>query len=354
MAILITGGAGFVGSNLAKSLKAKYPTKKIIAFDNLHRKGSETNLDDFSELGIEFVKGDIRNPEDFDQLPDDIELLIEASAEPSVHAGQDGNVDYLLETNLWGTKHCLEFVRKRKVKMIFLSTSRVYSIPDLQNIKLVENDTRFDIDGANTARGLSPKGISEDFNTQNFRSLYGATKLCSEYLIQEYVHSFGLEAIINRCGVIAGPGQWGKVDQGVYTLWVARHYFKNGLQYTGFGGKGKQVRDIIHPSDLFDVIEIQTSDFSKFNGECFNIGGGLEVSTSLLELTKLCEEVTGNKIEMGSVPETAPVDMPLYVSDNSKFEKLTGFKPKKSLENIITDIHEWIKNNEAKVAPFFR
>ena len=353
MAIFITGGAGFVGSNLAKKFRDQHSNKKIICFDNLKRRGAETNLSDFKKLNIDFFHGDIRHLSDLLDVNEEIELIVEASAEPSVHAGTDGSADYLLETNLWGTKNCLEFARVKKAPMIFLSTSRVYSIDALTSMALDENETRFEISKSNDTEGLTEKGVAENFDTSTSRSLYGASKLCSEILIQEYISTFGLKIIRNRCGVIAGPGQWGKVDQGVFTLWMANHYFKQPLKYTGFGGNGKQVRDLLHPDDLFEVLNYQIAHLDKLNGECFNIGGGMEVSTSLYELTKVCAEITGNEIKMGSDPETAKVDIPLYVSDYSKFQKLSSIAPRKNVVAIMNDIFSWIKENESTLRPFF-
>src|SRR5690606_3523819 len=118
-----------------------------------------------------------------------------------------------------------------------------------------------------------------------FRSLYGATKLSSEYIIQEFCQNFGLKTVINRCGVLTGPYQMGKVDQGVVVLWMAKHFWKGKLEYIGYRGEGLQVRDILHVHDLFELIDIQTKGISKYTGSIFNVGGGIEISCSLKELT---------------------------------------------------------------------
>ena len=171
--VLVTGGAGFVGSNLAVAFRDRGDA--VTALDNLHRRGSELNLPRFRERGIEFRRGDVRNPADLDGLDGAFDVFIEASAEPSVHAGLDGSPDYLLGTHLTGTLHCLEFARKRAGVFVFLSTSRVYSIAPLRALPLVETDTRFVCDTA----------IDESFPTHLPRSLYGASKLASELIIQE-------------------------------------------------------------------------------------------------------------------------------------------------------------------------
>lgn len=304
-------------------------------------------------MGIDFIHGDIRTREDLFSIEQKFDLFIEASAEPSVHAGNDGSPDYLIQTNLVGTINCLEFARKRCGSMIFLSTSRVYSIKDLMNIGLTTESNRFVVKEQPDIIGLTKKGITESFNVLGPRSLYGATKLSSEFLIQEYVHSFSQNIIINRCGVIAGPGQWGKVDQGVFTLWVANHFFKKDLKFTGFGGLGHQVRDLLHPVDLFSALESQWDKIPKYSGESFNIGGGMENSTSLKEYTSLCEEITGNNLNIKSHKETLPNDIPWYVTDSSKFEETFDWKPRHTVKDIAEDIHTWIKDNLDEVKKIF-
>ncbi|MCX6852604.1 MAG: NAD-dependent epimerase/dehydratase family protein, partial [Verrucomicrobia bacterium] len=220
--ILITGGAGFIGSNLACHLRAAHPHAVIVCMDNFHRKGSEINVPRLQAMGIEFHRGDIRHPGEFPAGP--FEVLIECSAEPSVLAGQDGSPDYLFQTNLVGAYHCLEKARTWQSRVIFLSTSRVYPVAQLEAHPWVEDGTRFRWLDEGTA-GISSAGVSESLNLGGARSLYGFTKLAAEQLIEEYRASFGLKAVINRCGVVAGPWQFGKVDQGVVALWVMAHLF---------------------------------------------------------------------------------------------------------------------------------
>lgn len=353
MNVLITGGAGFVGSSLARAFKLQYPNHRVTVLDNLRRRGSELNVASFPGEGIDFFHGDVRCPSDLEDLKGFFDVFVEASAEPSVHAGLDGSPAYVLSTNLDGTLNCLDFARRRCGAFIFLSTSRVYSIEPMRNIVLEEGETRFNASSRQTIPGVGPVGFSEGFPTHLPRSFYGAAKLASELAIQEYVFAYGMKAVINRCGVIAGPGQFGKVDQGVFTLWVANHYFGKTLRYTGFGGQGKQVRDLMHPADLFDLLQVQLSSPKGLQGGVYNAGGGLDISTSLLELTGLCQKVTGRSIPIGSETATAEVDVPWYVSDTSKAREDFGWRPRRAIADIVGDIHTWIKKNETDLRPIF-
>ena len=353
MRVLITGGAGFVGANLAREFRESFPKAEITAFDNLHRRGAEINLAGFKSLGIGFVHGDIRVPADLEDLEGNFDVLVEASAEPSVHAGVGTSPRYVIETNLTGTLHCLEFARKRVDRTLFLSTSRVYSIPALRGIPLRETKDRFEVKPSKSAQGYGAKGIAEDFPVDQFRSIYGATKLASELVLQEYVAAYGMKALINRCGVIAGPGQFGKVDQGVFTLWVAHHYFGKPLKYTGFGGKGKQVRDLLHPKDLYRLLLKQIEKMDRHSGGVFNVGGGRRVSVSLKEMTAHCRKATGREVEVGSDLKTAGVDIPLYLSDASRAQKTFSWAPEKTVENIVSDIYNWLRSHEPQLKPLF-
>jgi CDP-paratose 2-epimerase len=352
MKVLITGGAGFVGSRLAFLFKEASPENHVVALDNLKRRGSELNLIAFKAAGIEFVHGDIRNPTDMGEL-EDFDLLLECSAEPSVLAGVNASPHYLLQTNLVGTLNCLEWARERRCPIVFLSTSRVYSIVPLKELALDESERRFVLSATQSTCGVSGLGIDESFPTHLPRSLYGATKLASEMLIQEYVHAYGIQAVINRCGVIAGAGQLGKVDQGVFTLWMARHFYNGELKYTGFGGTGKQVRDLLHPRDLFELIRLQVANLKECTGEVFNVGGGNENSLSLLELTGICQRILKTRISIGSDPKTNSVDIPYYVTNNRKVSERFGWNPRLGLNDIFEDINTWLCRNRESLRIIF-
>ena len=353
MKILITGGAGFVGSALAISLKTNYPNYEILALDNLKRRGSELNLSRLKQAGVEFVHGDIRSKEDFDALPA-VDKIIEASAEPSVLAGLDGTPDYLINTNLFGTVNCLNYALKHRADFIFLSTSRVYPIKTLETLNFEEAETRFVLAKNQPVKGASERGIAEDFPLDGPRSLYGTTKLASELIIQEYNEFYGLKTVISRCGVITGPWQMGKVDQGVMVLWIAKHYFEQQLAYIGYGGTGKQTRDMLHIADLYRLIDWQLHNLEQVNGEILNAGGGVQSSASLQELTKVCQTVTGKTIAIKQVTENRTADIRLYITDNTKVTRLTGWEPKIGIQQIVEDIHTWLDANRAALEPILK
>jgi CDP-paratose 2-epimerase len=342
---LVTGGAGFVGSTLALALKQRHPDMQVVALDNLHRRGSELALARLRAGGVRFVHGDIRIAEDV-TAAGAFDLLLDCSAEPSVLAGIGGSPAYVTQTNLVGTLNCLEAARQQGACVLFLSTSRVYPLAPLRQIPLVERDARLEIDGARCATpGLSAAGIAEEFPLAGPRSLYGATKLASELFITEYADSHGVPALIDRCGVLTGPWQMGKVDQGIVVHWVASHVFGRPLRYLGYGGTGKQVRDILHVGDLVELVERQLRVLPSARGEIYNVGGGRPCSVSLRELTDLCRHATGKTVEIQPVPENRAADIPIYLSDTARVRQAFDWTPTHTPESIVTEIAEWVVRN---------
>lgn len=348
--ILVTGGAGFVGSNLALYLKKKHPSVRITCMDNLHRSGSEWNIPMLREMGIDFVQGDIRYPEHFPAEAS--EMILECSAEPSVLAGYDGSPDYLFHTNLTGTYHCLEKAKQWKSRMIFISTSRVYPIARLESQPWIETESRFEWQDGTTP-GISSRGVSETLAMDGARSLYGFTKFASEQLIEEYRAGFGLGAVVNRCSVLAGPRQMGKVDQGFVGLWVLHHLFGKPLRYIGYGGQGKQVRDVLHVFDLAELIEEQMGAFKSWDGWVGNVGGGGDGSVSLLELTRICEARLGKKTGMTSDPETRRADLRIFYADCARLFEKTQWRPRRNPEQIVIDFAQWAET-EPRVRQLLR
>jgi CDP-paratose 2-epimerase len=349
MKILITGGAGFVGSSLCIQLSEKYPSYSITALDNLKRSGSELNVPDLKQRDIGFIHGDIRCQEDLDSV--DFDVMIEASAEPSVMAGMWGSPSYVINNNLFGSINCFNACLRNKARLIFLSTSRVYPIDKIENANYVEEGSRFSFADDQTEPGISKAGISENLGLQGARSFYGSTKLASELFIQEYAAFYGLTSAITRFSVIAGPRQMGKTDQGVATLWIAKHFWNQPLKYIGYGGMGKQVRDFLHIDDLAELIDLQIHRPEKFAGKVFNAGGGLSNSASLAEMTAICEQITGNKIPIGSETQNRAADLRCFIADNAKIQNDIGWQPKRDIQTIFEDTFHWIKDNQSKLKP---
>jgi CDP-paratose 2-epimerase len=337
--ILITGGCGFIGSSLALAFRER--GDRVVALDNLSRRGSEILRDRVQKAGVEFVRGDIRYPADLEKVDGAIDLMIECSAEPSVLVGVNGNdAEFMVQNNLVGSLHCFEFARKRNASVLFLSTSRVYPYDALNRQDYREDATRFV--PVQNSPGFGPDGVGIDFPLAGARSLYGATKLASEIMLQEYSHQYGLPAVINRCGVVAGPWQLGKQDQGVFTYWLVSHLLKRPLSYIGFGGKGKQVRDLLHIDDLVELILLQASQIVNFRGEIFPVGGSTFSNLSLLEATDLCQRLTGNRIPISAQPENRPADVIWFVTDNRPTTERFGWRPMRTVDTILCDIHGWL------------
>ena len=153
--------------------------------------------------------------------------------------------------------------------------------------------------------------------------------------------------------MIAGPGQFGKTDQGVFTLWVAKHQYGGSLRYTGFGGSGKQVRDLLHPSDLCQLIRLQMDRLGEYSGDVFSVGGGNDGSVSLKEYSAICREVSGRDIPIDSSAETSPVDIPWFISDTRKAKEAFQWAPDRSPFEIAKEISSWLQKDEARLRSIF-
>ena len=348
--ILITGGCGFIGSNLAVAFRQQ--GARVVVFDNLSRRGSEILLRRVQEAGAEFVRGDIRHPADLEQVAGPVDLLIECSAEPSVLVGVNGDdAEFMVQNNLVGSLHCFEFARKRRAPVIFLSTSRVYPYDALNRQEYREEATRFV--PARESAGFGPAGVGVDFPLQGARSLYGATKLASEIMLQEYSHQYDLPAVIDRCGVVAGPWQLGKQDQGVFTHWLVSHRLNRPLAYIGFGGQGKQVRDLLHIDDPVELVLLQSRRIAEFRGDVFPAGGSTFSNLSLREATELCQAITGRRLPMTAQPENRPADVAWFITDNRPTTARLGWRPTRSAETILRDIHAWLEAHPDLEAALF-
>ena len=338
MKILVTGACGFVGSTLIPDW-LEGSAHEFIGLDNLTRPGSEVNRSTLKRLGVRVFHGDLRCASDLDVLPA-VDVVLETAANPSVLAGVDGRASsrQLVEHNLLGTVNTLEYCRRHKAAFVLLSTSRVYSITPLAALPLQVRDGAFEPDLAcPLPAGLTAAGVREDFSTAPPVSLYGATKLASEQLALEYGGAYGFPVWINRCGVLAGAGQFGRPDQGIFPYWINSWLRRRPLGYTGFGGLGYQVRDCLHPADLVPLLERQIISMNNDHPRVANVGGGRASAISLCQLSEWCRERFGNHV-VTSQPEPRPFDLPWVVLDASLAREDWGWKPSRRTADILEEI----------------
>jgi CDP-paratose 2-epimerase len=340
MRVLVTGGAGFIGSSVALVLAERHPDWAIVACDNLYRRGSELNLPRLREGRVDFVHADVRHRDDLARVGA-IGALVECSAEPSVMASGD----VIVPVNLMGAYNCFELAAQHGAQVVFLSTSRVYPVASIDALAYAEGDTRYELLDEQSVPGASSHGLAEEFPLAGSRTMYGASKLAAELLLAEY----NVPWVVNRCGVVAGPWQMGKVDQGVFTHWMLSFYFGRALSYIGYGGSGKQVRDLMHVADLVDLVDEQLQRPEHWAGRTYNVGGGRAGSLSLLETSAICRELTGRYVEIASVGQTRAGDVRCYLSDCSALFAHTGWRPRRGPRDILTDVFAWISDNEQLV-----
>ncbi|MDC3138430.1 NAD-dependent epimerase/dehydratase family protein [Candidatus Pelagibacter sp.] len=340
MKVLITGGCGFVGTNLSLYLSSK--GFKVNTLDNLSRKGTKYNLSLLKQKKIKNFNIDINNFKNILKLPK-YDLIIDCCAEAAVEISKK-EIDKVINTNLIGTFNILKKIKKDNSKIIFLSTSRVYPILETnKNLRSKIIKSKLKIKNM----------FDENSSTIGPKTIYGVTKLSSEMLIEEFSYAFNIKYIINRCGVISGPLQFGKQDQGFVSLWVWKHFNKSKMKYIGYGGYGNQVRDVLHIDDLCKLIFLQIKKFKKINNKLFTVGGSKKSCISLVELTKICEKLTKNKIKFKKIQKTSIYDIPYYISNNNLVTKTYKWKPKKNINNIVNDVFIWLKNNKYKIRKYF-
>lgn len=347
MKILITGICGFVGSTLAHALKAS-GDYQLFGLDNFIRPGSDSNRAGLKKLGVRLWHGDIRNASDLESLPP-VDWVIDAAANPSVLAGVDGQTSsrQLVEHNLGGTVNLLEFCKRHRAGFTLLSTSRVYSIPGLADLPVEVHRGAFRPDAAQPLpAGVSSAGVSEAYSTLAPVSLYGATKVASESLALEYGATFEFPVFINRCGVLAGAGQFGRPDQGIFAFWINSHLAQRPLKYIGFDGQGHQVRDCLHPRDLISLLQTQwnaTGDIPP-DHRIVNAAGGATSAMSLRQLTAWCDEQFGAHA-VATEPTPRPFDIPWMVLDSTKAEQVWNWSPQTPVLHILDEIAEHARAN---------
>lgn len=339
MKILLSGICGFVGSSVAHGLLDHDSTLELIGLDNLSRAGSHLNIEPLRQRGVKLIHADLRSPSDLESIAA-VDWIIDAAANPSVLAGIDGTTSsrQLIEHNLYGTVNLLELAKRHHAGFILLSTSRVYSARSLADIPVVVKDDRFEPDHRSVLpRGVSLRGITENFPTTPPLSLYGSSKLASECVALEYGDTFEFPVWINRCGVLAGAGQFGRADQGIFSFWINAYLRRVPLQYIGFDGAGHQTRDCLHPRDLLPALQKQLSAGETEKPRIMNFGGGTENSMSLAQLSKWCAERFGRH-QVTSDPEPRLFDVPWLVMDSGLAEETWGWRPTRSMEAILEEI----------------
>lgn len=350
MKVLITGACGFVGSRLALALAERIQGIELVGFDNLIRPGSESNRTILVERGVNLLHGDLRSRSDLDSVPG-CDWVVDAAANPSVLAGVDGRSSsrQLSEHNLFGTVNLLEYCRQHQAGLVLLSTSRVYSVRDLAGLPIDERGERFVASScAALGSAASPAGITEEFPTRNPISLYGATKLASEVMAMEYGLTFHFPVWIDRCGVLAGGGQFGTAEQGIFSYWLHAHAERRPLRFIGFGGRGYQVRDAFHPSDLADLLCAQFNQDPP-EDPIFHASGGAENSMSLAELTAWCNDRFGPHVPQPDL-RPRPFDIPWLVMDHSRAQSQFGWRPKHSISAILEEIAQHVAANPGWLA----
>ncbi|MFA5057814.1 MAG: NAD-dependent epimerase/dehydratase family protein [Opitutaceae bacterium] len=340
MRILISGVCGFAGSTLARALAGSGKDHQVLGCDNFIRPGSESNRAELRRLGVRLFHADLRAASDLEELPD-ADWVIDAAAHASVLAGIDGRTSsrQLVEHNLGGTVNLLEYCKQRRAGLILLSTSRVYSIAPLASLPVTVRDQAFRPDpGRVPPPGVSAAGLNETFSTAAPVSLYGATKLASEALALEYGEAFGLPVFINRCGVLAGAGQFGRPDQGIFAYWINSWLRRRPLRYLGFAGQGHQVRDCLHPRDLLPLLEKQfAAPKTGAEDRVANLSGGAASAMSLRQLSDWCAGRFGAH-EVAADGTARPFDIPWIVLDHAKATRLWGWRPQTPIAAILDEI----------------
>lgn len=354
MRVLVAGGCGFVGAAVCRRLLAARAGLTITVLDNLRRVGAETNRAGLSALGVVVLHGDVRIQADIDATatPEGFDWVIDAAAEPSVLAGTGVGAGcttaQLVGHNLLGSCHLVEAAARWQAGMILLSTSRVYSIPALLATPLRVDESphgeAFAVDFAQPlVHGLGTGGISEQFSTAPPVSLYGATKIASEIIATEYAHRFGTPLFVNRCGVMAGAGQFGHATQGIFSWWIHSWAARRPLAYIGFGGRGRQVRDCLHPDDLANLVDLQMAAANGPPVLC-NVSGGMASAMSLAQLSAWCAERFGPHV-VTAADADRPYDIPWAVLDSSVASARFAWQPERNSESICAEIADHAARN---------
>lgn len=338
MKILVTGACGFVGSTLIREWVGA-GEHELVGIDNFVRPGSEQNRMALRRLGVPVHHADIRLPSDVDAWPR-VDAVVDAAANPSVLAGVDGQASsrQLVEHNLLGTVNVLEYCRRHRAALVMLSTSRVYALAPLAALPVRTIDDAFEPDpGQPLPPGLTAAGLNESFSTTPPVSLYGSTKIASEQLALEYGSLGDFHVWINRCGVLAGAGQFGRPDQGIFAYWVNSWLRGQPLRYIGYGGHGHQVRDCLHPADLVPLIDRQLAAGSAGLPRVLNVGGGAASARSLAQISAWCRARIDDRTVEGDRGVRA-YDVPWLVLDATRARERWQWTPQRTTDDILDEI----------------
>jgi CDP-paratose 2-epimerase len=335
--VLITGGAGFIGSNLAERLLAE-PGTRVRIFDNLARRGVEHNLAWLRSLAsgrrLEIVEGDVRKTRAVRHAAHDVTDIFHLAAQVAVTTSvEDPATDF--EVNALGTFNVLEAARTngKRPFVLFTSTNKVYG--SLERLRVEVDGTHYRA----AQRGF--RGVTES-EPLDFHSPYGCSKGAADQYVRDYARIYDLPTVVFRMSCIAGPRQFGNEDQG----WVAHFLYSvlAGQSITVYGD-GYQVRDVLHVQDLIDGMLAARRAAGHTRGQVYNLGGGLERAVSVIEMLKRVERKLKRPLKL-DYSEVRPGDQPLYVADTRKLETDTGWKPRRSLEEILDGIYEFRRQNE--------
>lgn len=333
---LITGGAGFIGTNLADYYLSRF--KKVIIFDNFSRNGTRENARWLKEKHgdlVQIVEGDVCfTGRHFRTLIEEVDTVFHLAAQVAATTSVENPSDDF-EVNARGTLNVLEAIRRSNSKptLLYSSTNKVYG--KMEDLEVCERETRYvfkDLEsGVPTSRPLE------------FYSPYGCSKGCGDQYVIDYARIFGLKTVVFRQSCIYGPHQFGIEDQG-WIAWIAIRAMQ-GLPFTIYGD-GKQVRDVLYVEDLVKAYDAAVSNIERTSGKAYNIGGGVQQTISLLELNGFLEEYFGRKTNF-SYGDWRPGDQRVYISDISQAVEDFGWTPQVSAFEGITNLVDWLTENRA-------
>lgn len=331
--LLITGGAGFIGSNAAEYFLKK--GDRVTLFDNFSRNGSKQNVKWLKSLGgqLSIIEGDVREANEISKAVIDMDVVLHFAAQVAVTTSVT-NPKEDFEINALGTLNVLEGIRTKNPKAVFLfsSTNKVYG--EMNEVKVIEDKTRYNYENID--------GISESFPL-DFHSPYGCSKGAADQYVRDYARIYGIKTVVFRQSCIYGPRQFGVEDQG----WVAWFVIalSQGKKITIYGD-GKQVRDVLFISDLIRAYDLAIDNISEISGQIYNIGGGKENSISVwYEFAPILEKLFERKI-IANFSDWRPGDQKIYISDITKAKKGLGWKPEVSPKVGIEKLYNWVKENK--------